>query len=457
VVDPRRTELADKAKYHLALKPGTDLAVLRAMMKHILDVKLQDADFIVGKTEGFAELGASLAGVDVAAEAALAGVDADDIRAAAVAFAQAGAGAIFIGLGLSQGAQAEATVRAAADLAMLTGNLGRPGTGLYPVRAGANSQGLIDMGVRPGRLAGGDSPEGSDSAGVAVAGLVPAIEAGTIKALYVVGADPALALADDERTRKALAGLDVLVVQDAFPTDTVAEADVVLAAAVAFEDEGTFTNGERFVQRVRPAAPPRGDSLPDWTIVQRLANALGADWVYATPADVMREISEIVREYRGVSYARLEQPALQVPCPSDDAECTAILPVDGFASRKARFSAAPAAATQQAGGGYPFLLLTGSVKQHHATGVRTRRSGGSSQLAPEARLEISPADAGKLGVSEGDTVRVSAESGGALEVEAAVTDRIPAGSVFLPGFSAVAPVSRLLKTGGHPKVKVEKL
>jgi predicted molibdopterin-dependent oxidoreductase YjgC len=473
VVDPRRTELADKAGFHLAVKPGADLAVLRAMMKHILDVKVEDAEFIADKTEGFAALEASLSGVDVAAEAAVAGVDSEFLRSAAVAFAQACAGAIFIGLGLSQGAQAEEAVRAAADLAMLTGNLGRPGTGLYPVRIGANSQGLMDMGVRPDRLPGGATPADPNALakleaawgahlaglapGLALAGLISAIEAGTVKALYVVGADPALALPDDERTRKALAQLDVLVVQDSFPTDTAAQADVVLASAVAFEDEGTFTNGERFVQRVRQAAPPRGDSLPDWAIVQKLANALGADWVYATPADVMREISELIPDYRGVSYARLKEGELQVPCLSDDNGGTPIVPADAFASRKARFAAVPSAAPQPARDGFPFVLLTGSVKEHHGTGVRTRRSTGSNRLVPDARLQINPADAARLGVSDGDVVRATAEAGGVLEVDAAVSDRVPAGTVFLPGFSAKAPLSRLLRSSGHPKVRVEKI
>ncbi len=455
VVDPRRTDLAAKAKYHLGLKPGTDLAVLRAMMRHILDVKLQDADFVAGNTEGFGGFEASLANVDVAAEAAIAGVDADLLRTAAVAFAQAGAAAIFIGLGLSQGPQAEEAVRAAAELAMLTGNLGRPGTGLYPVRTGANSQGLIDMGVRPDR---GDAHLAGPAPGLALVDLVPAIEAGSVKALYVVGADPVLALADDERTRKALARLDALVVQDSFLTDTAAEADVVLASAVAFEDEGTFTNGERFVQRVRAAVPPRGDSLPDWTIVQKMANALGADWVYASPAEVMREIAELIPAYSGVSYARLEDAGVQVPCSRDDSTGTPILLAETLDTRKARFATVAAAAPRKGGSdGYPFILLTGSVKEHHGTGVRTRRSAGSSRLMPEARLEINPADATRLGVTDGDAVRASAEAGGALEVEATVTDRVPEGTVFLPGFSATAPVSRLLRSGGHPKVKVEKV
>ena len=265
-----------------------------------------------------------------------------------------------------------------------------------------------------------------------------------------------LALPDDERSRKALELLDVLVVQDSFPTDTAAVAGVVLASAVAFEDEGTFTNGERFVQRVRAGAPPRGDSLPDWTIVQRLANALGADWVYTSPADVMREIAELIPDYRGISYSRLETARLQVPCPGDGAAGTPIPPVDAFASQKARFAPVPPATSEQGADGFPFILLTGSVKEHHGTGVRTRRSAGSSSLVPEARLQMNPADASRLGVAEGDTVRASANAGGVLEVQVAVTDRVPEGAVFLPGFSAKVPVSRLLTSAGRTNVKVEK-
>jgi formate dehydrogenase major subunit len=273
----------------------------------------------------------------------------------------------------------------------------------------------------------------------------------------VVGADPALALADEQRVRRALDKLDVLVVQDSFPSDTAELADVVLSAAVAFEDEGTFTSGERFVQRLNPAVRARGECLPDWAIVQRLADALGADWVYGAPADVMREISEIVPDYRGVFYGKIEQSLTQVPCAGDGGEGTPILPAGGFAARKARF--APVAV---AGGdapdeaGFPLTLLTGSVKEHHGTGVRTRRSPGSSRLVAEARLEINPGDATAAGVADGDIVRVSSEAGATLEVAAAVTGRVPSGIVFLPGFSATAPVSRLRGSAGHPRVKVEK-
>jgi predicted molibdopterin-dependent oxidoreductase YjgC len=473
VVDPRTTELASRAAYHLAVKPGTDLAVLRAMMKHIVDLKLEDRAFIDEKTEGFAALEASLAGVDIAAEAAVAGVDPELVRAAAVAFAQAASAAVFVGAGLSQGPQPEETVSAAASLALLTGNVGRAGTGLYPVRGGANSQGLIDMGVRPTRFPGGSGANdagalarlsaawGADLAGLApgvsTADLIAAIEAGTVKAVYAVGADLALALPDEERVRKALDGLDVLVVQDSFPTDTSAHADVVLAAAVAFEDEGTFTNGERFVQRVRAAISTRGQSEMDWAIVQKLANALGADWVYATPADVMREIAEVVPAYQGVTYPALEESGIQVSTATAEEGGAPVLPIGGFPSYKGRF--APLAQVSAASAGrpdFPLTLVTGSVKEHHGTGVRTRRSPGSSRLVPEVRLEVNPKDATSAGVSNGDKVRVTAEEGGTVEVEAAVTTRVPAGVVFLPGFSAAAPVSRLLKSGGQPNVRVEK-
>ncbi len=466
VVDPRRTELAGKAKYHLAVKPGADLAVLRAMMRHILDLKLQDAAFIAADTTGFAALEESLAGVDVAAEAAIAGVDAALLKAAAVDFAQAAAAAVFIGPGIDQGTQGYWTAGAAVSLALLTGNVGRPGSGIYAVKAGANSQGLIDMGVRPdqvpgARLADSDAVAkleaawGSDltsvAAGVNAAELVSAIESGSIKALYVIGADPALALPDDARTRAALAKLECLMVQDSFPTDTAASAGVFLASAVAFEDEGSFTNGERFVQRVRSAAPVAGSSMQDWAIVQKLANALGADWVYTGPADVMREISELNADYRGITYAKIDEAKVQVPCVADDCDGTPIL-----LTRDGKDCAFMPAQPAEVSPGAAYTLLTGSVKEHHATGVRTRRSSGSTGLVADARLEVNPADAAGLGIAEGGKVRVSAGVAW-VEVEAAVTDRVPAGCVFLPGFSAAAPAARLLAAGGHPQVSVAKI
>ncbi len=331
VVDPRTTELARRAKHHLAIKPGTDLAALRGMLRHLLDLGLQDAGFIAARTQDFSTFQASLAGVDVAAEAATCGVDADALRAAAEAYGQAAAAAVLYGPGLTHGPKGAATVSAVADLALLTGNVGRPGAGVIPLRSGANSQGLLDMGVRPDRLPGGALPTDSEARakveaawgttlpaagpGRTVGQMLAAAEAGELALLYVVGNDPALSAADDVRTGNALAKVDCLILQDSFLTETAKYADVVLPSVVSTEDEGTFTNVERFVQRVRSAAPPLGEALPDWRIIQLLANALGGDWAYAGPADVMREISDVVWCYRGIGYERLDDEGLQPPCP----------------------------------------------------------------------------------------------------------------------------------------------
>jgi formate dehydrogenase alpha subunit len=474
VIDPRTTELAGKAKFHLAVKPGTDLAALRAIMRHILDQGLEDGTFIGAHTEGVEALKKSLLGVDIEAEAAVCGVEADLLRAAAAAFGQAAAAAIMYGTGATRGPLGAAEVAALVDLALLTGNLGRPGTGLYPLRHGANSQGLADMGVRPDVLPGGvsiadaqatarvEAAWGAKLAGLAAGAslddIVTAIEAGGITALYVVGADPALAIADEKRVRAALQKLELLVVEDSFPSDTAQYADVVLPASLAGEDEGTFTNGERFVQRVRAAVSPCCESQPDWKIIQLVANAFGADWAYSAPGDVMREIAEVAPSYKGITYAKLEGSGIQWPCEADECPGTPILFGSGFPTGKAVFAPVEAGVANSAGDG-GFVLLAGTALEHHATGVRTRRAPGLAKLAPEARLQVNPADASALGLAEGDVARVTAGDGAAVEVPVCVTSRVPAGVVFLPGFSQVAPVTRLLRpeNRGAAVVKVERL
>jgi formate dehydrogenase major subunit len=357
---------------------------------------------------------------------------------------------------------------------LLTGNIGRPGAGVIPLRSGANSQGLLDMGVRPDRLPGGALPTDSEARakveaawgttlpaagpGRTVGQMLAAAEAGELGLLYVVGNDPALSAADDVRTGAALAKVDCLILQDSFLTETAKYADVVLPSVVSTEDEGTFTNVERFVQRVRPVAPPVGEALPDWKIIQLLANALGGDWAYAGPADVMREISDVVWCYRGIGYDRLDDEGLQPPCPGVDHPGTAILHVTEFSRGKAAFAPVETGVTTTAvDADYPFVLLTGCVLEHHGTGVRSRRSPGLTSLVDEARLEINPADASTLGIADGDLVKVIGRTAAAIELAARVTGRVPEGAVFLPGFSATAPAARLFEWGasGHPAVRVE--
>jgi predicted molibdopterin-dependent oxidoreductase YjgC len=359
----------------------------------------------------------------------------------------------------------------------MTGNLGRPGTGLYPLRSGANSQGLADMGVRPDVLPGGQELADAETVarveaawgarlgglapGVTVDEMIAGIENGDITALYVVGADPVLAVPDDQRLRAAMQRLDFLVVQDAFLSDTAQYADVVLPASVAGEDEGTFTNGERFVQRVRAAAPCHAESRPDWKIVQTIANTLGGDWAYAAPVDVMREITEVVPAYKGLSYDRLDEAAIQWPCLATECTGTPLLFSDGFPRGKAVFApVAQGVATVDVCRESCFVLLTGTVREHHATGVRTRRAPGITKLVRDAYLQVNPNDASALGVDSGAKVRVTASgSGASLEVPVCVSSRVPAGIVFYPGFSSSAPVTRLLtaKDRGAVAVQVERL
>jgi predicted molibdopterin-dependent oxidoreductase YjgC len=296
-------------------------------------------------------------------------------------------------------------------------------------------------------------------AGASLSEMIPAMQAGELGVLYVLGADPALAVADEKTVRAALDKVDFVVLQDSFLTDTAAYADVVLPAAVAAEDEGTFTNGERVVQRVRAAVPALGQSLPDWRIVQSVANSLGADWAYAAPVDVMREIADVAPAYKGVTYDKLDDSGVAWPCVEVEGGGTPMLFTEEFAKGKGGFAAAKAGGSAATGdAAFPLVLVSGSVRGHHGTGVRSRRAPGLTKLMAEACLEINPQDAGEAKVADGDKVRVTGQAGGVVEVTVRVTARVPEGVVFLPGFSAAAPVGRLQTAqGGAVPVRVERL
>jgi predicted molibdopterin-dependent oxidoreductase YjgC len=476
VIDPRKTDIADKATMHLAVKPGTDLAALRGMLRYVLDLGLADSEFVKSRTEGFTTLEASLKGMELGVEAASCGVDVELLRAAAVAFGEAAAATIIVGTGVAHGPKATATVSALVDLALITGNVGRPGTGVIPLKSGANSQGLYDMGVRPDRLPGEVALTSSEaltklekawgvslnavSRGASTSELLTGVKSAVLSVLYVMGADPALGVADEKAAREALKKAEFVILQDSFLSDTAEYADVVLPAAVSAEDQGTFTNGERFVQRVRPAVPPMGESMPDWQIVQSLGNALGADWAYQSPADVMREIAEIVPSYSGVDYERLESDVLQTQCAGADSACDVILYADEFPRGKAVLlpldgTVAGVVIDKE----FPLALITGSVREHHGTGVRSRRSSGLTKIMSEAVLEVNAGDAQQAKLAEGDKVKVVSQRGGSVDVAVKISGQVPAGVVFLPGFSAAAPVTRLQGHEGStmPAVRIEKV
>ena len=259
VADPRKTDIAARARVHLRLKPGTDLMLLKGMMRHIVDSGLEDAEFIAAQTEGYAEFLASLQSVTVDEAAAACGVEAAALREAAELYASAGAAGIVYSMGLTQQAGAVANVQALADLALLTGNLGRPGTGIAALVASTNTQGACDMGCLPDYLPG-YKPVAATSRGLTAPEMLSAARAGEIKALYVMGDNPVMSAAGQAEVREAFEKAEFVVVQDAFLTETAALADVVLPACVTAEKDGTVTNTERRVQLVRRALEPKGDS-----------------------------------------------------------------------------------------------------------------------------------------------------------------------------------------------------
>ena len=445
VIDPRRTEIAAKASLHLAVKPGTDLAAIRAMMRDLQDLGLVDEDFVKAETENYASLETTLKGLQPAVEAATCGVDAELLREAAVAYGEAETATIVMGSGIAHGPRAATTVSALGCLALMTGNVGRAGTGILSLRTGANSQGVADMGMRPDRLPGGMSL-GGQRRGATVSEMLAGDQGAALSVLYVVGADPALAVGDERSSRAALDATEFVVLQDAFPSATSEYADVILPAAVSAEDEGTFTNGEGYVQRVRAATPPRGDSRPDWQIVQSLANALGEKWTYGSPEQVMEEIAGSVSAYDGLTYADLECGERRLGQGTPQTKGT-FVPLD---------TVVDSAVTDKE---FPLAMITGSKREHHGTGVRSRRAAGLTELVAEVSLEISAEDGKKLKVADGDKVRVVSQHGGAIEVRAALSPRVQAGVVFLAGFSDTAPVTRLLGRQGSPMpaVRVESL
>ena len=437
VIDPRSTDLARKATFHLAPKPGTDLFLLRGFLAHILALGLEDKAVVASGAEGLDELRSSLRDVDIEAEAGRSGVDAGLLRAAAEAYGRADAAAIMFGSGVMEGPAAETVTTAIADLALLTGNVGRPGTGLYPLYYTANAQGLKDMGVAP------------QAGGKALPEIIDGLDDGSVRFLYVVGEDPALALADEARTRASLAAAPFLVVQDSYLTDTASYAHVVLPAAVPTEVDGTYTNGECFVQRLRAVTPPAGQSRPDWQIISDIASRLGADWPSAAPADVMREIAGTHAAYSEVSYAALDGQELLAARASGTGGA-----VPRFMPLATGVPSDDGSATQR-----PFLLITGSVREHHGTGVRSRRSEGLTKLMPVAQMQMNSVDAQGLGLSEGDRAKVTAGSDRGIELSVTLTVRIPQGIVFVPGFSPEAPVTRLLERqpSGVTRVAVERV
>lgn len=447
VADPRRTELAELADVYMQHLPGTDVALVNAMMNVIISEGLSDKAFIENCTEGYEEMAAVIAECTPEWAEKITSVPADDIRRAARIYAAADAAVICYAMGLTQHSTGTDNVKSVCNLAMLTGNMGRPGTGVDPLRGQNNVQGACDMGGLPNvftayqQVANEEARAKFEKAwGVSLSGqpglmLTEAINKahhGELKALYVLGENPMMSDPDLHHVQEALEKLDFLVVQDIFLTETAQLADVVLPGASFAEKDGTFSNTERRVQRVRRAVSSPGIAKPDWQILAAVATRMGYPMEYRNAEEIFEEMKALTPSYAGMSYARLEGRGLQWPCPTAEHPGTPYLHKDGkFTRGKGMFSAIPfREAAELPDEEYPFILTTGRSLYHYHTGTMTRRASALDAHEPEASLEINPAAAARLGIQDGDKVKLSTRRG-SIEVKAEVNNIVPEIVVFM--------------------------
>ena len=459
VADPRRIDITDYADLHLRHRPGTDIALINGLMHVIIREGWQDQEFIAGRTEGYEELRAVVAKYTPEAVSGITGVSVEDIEEAARMMAENRPGSLLYAMGITQHTVGVANVMSCANLQMLLGNMGVPGGGVNPLRGQNNVQGACDLGglpnVYPGYQAVTDPAIRekfekawgvtlSDQVGLTVTEMLAAAEEGQVRCLYVIGENPMVTDPDLNHVRQALQQTEFLVVQDLFLTETARFADVVFPAASFAEREGTFTNTERRVQRVRKAIEPPGEAREDTWIIAEVAqrmihrgaaspseNAPHAGWAYESAADVMDEVNVLSPIYAGITYQRLEEGAqLQWPVPSEDHPGTPILHVGKFSRGLGRFAALEHAPPDELPDEeYPLMLTTGRVIYHWHGGEMTRRARSLTAMYPEARVEIHPRDAEQAGVRDGELMKVASRRG-EIVAKAEVTDRVEPGLIF---------------------------
>jgi formate dehydrogenase alpha subunit len=446
VVDPRITPLARFADIHLRVRSGSDAALLNGMMNVIINDGLDDKEFIKRRTEGFEKFRKTVERYTPEMVEKISGVRADDLKSAAKMYANAERGMIIYCLGITQHITGTDNVLSLANLALLTGNIGKEGTGVNPLRGQNNVQGACDMGALPDVYTGYQlvsdekAREKFEKAwqvslpkndGLTVIEMINAAADGKIKGMYIVGENPVLSDPDINHVKYALEKLDLLIVQDIFLTETAELADVVLPACSYAEKNGTFTNTERRVQLVRKAIDPICGK-DEWMIVCEIANRLGYKMNYESARQIMDEVSKLTPIYGGISHERLEYGGVQWPCPFKDSPGTRYLYENGFPRGKGVFHMIEyKPPDEMPDEEYPFLLTTGRVLVHYNTGTMTRRSGTLNREVPNGFVEINPADAKNIGVLNGQKVKVSTRRGN-ITINAMITDVVPEKTLFIP-------------------------
>ena len=469
VADPRHIQLSGLADLAVRHRPGSDVALLNGMMRVILDRGFEAREYIESRTEGFEELRAVLAEYPLERAEELTGVPAARIAEMAEMYATNRPAALCYAMGITQHSNGVDKVRSCCNLALLTGSIGIEGGGINPLRGQNNVQGACDMGALPdvypgyqkvadpavrekfSRAWGRPLPE---TPGLTLTEMIPAILAGRIKALWVMGENPALSDPDCGHVQEALSRLEFLGVQDLYLTQTARLAHLVLPAAAAPEKDGTFTNTERRCALLRPAVPPPGEALPDWDILCRLARAMGRDWSYAGTAEIFAEMATLTPSYAGMSHARLGLSGLQWPCPTPDHPGTPVLHRETFARGRARFfpvGHAPAAEVPDQD--YPLVLTTGRMYAQYHTATMSGRSAHLNAEAPAAYAEMHPRDAGERGLADGDLARLATRRG-SVTARVRVTPRVSPGLVFMPFHFPDGPANRLTNPALDPVCRI---
>jgi len=472
IADPRSVPMVKFAEVFLRLRPGTDIALLSGMAHVIAAEGLQNDEFIRDKTEGFDAWKQTLADFTPERAAQITGVPKEDIIRAARIYGGSRKAGIFYTMGITQHACGTDNVRAIANLATLTGNIGREFTGVNPLRGQNNVQGASDAACLPNVYPGYqkvDDPavqkkfeqawgvELSPRPGLTATEMINAAADGKLKAMYIMGENPVITDPNMHHTIKALNSLEFLVVQDIFMTETAALAHVILPAACSFEKDGTFTNTDRRVQRVRKAVEPPPRARNDLAIISRISRAMRYPLEYDSPEQVFEEFGKLWPALGGITYSRIEKNGLAWPCPTKDHPGTEFLYKDGFPKGKVPFVPVPYnPPAEVASSEYPFVLTTGRNLYQYHSGSMTRRVRAIEQHAGEAYVELNPADGKKLGIRNGELIRVRSRRGN-VEIKARISRIVSEGTVFIPMHYREAAANVITNDALDPVVKIPEL
>jgi formate dehydrogenase major subunit len=472
ILDPRGSSLSRHATHMLQFKPGQDVALLNAMLHTIINEGFTDQQYVEGYTEGFEELRKKIQAFPPEKMAAVCGIDAETIKMVARKYATSRASIIFWGMGISQHIHGTDNARCLISLALTTGQIGRPGTGLHPLRGQNNVQGASDAGLIP--MVFPDYQRVNDptirdvfenawgtkldpTPGLTVVEIMNAIHADKLKGMYIMGENPAMSDPDLNHARGALAKLEHLVVQDIFLTETAWHADVILPASAFPEKDGSFTNTNRQVQLGRKALPLPGNARQDWELIQELAQLLGLDWNYAHPREVFAEMASVMPSMKNITWARLErESSVTYPCDAEDKPGNEIMFAAGFPTATGRGKLVPTSIVppdELPDDEFPLVLTTGRMLEHWHTGAMTRRASTLDALEPEAVASMSPREIGKRGWQPGDRIRVETRRG-QIELTVRADRDVPEGMVFIPFCFAEAAANMLTNPALDPYGKI---